>query len=159
MQLQLQVLDFNCNLQFSNFCFDRICINVLLKWWSMIPKRSPKYSIFHIFSLFSISFKNSSWNFNGDIFLLGVLSVDSGFGWVAYSDTVFFFCKYFISEVVKNFSLALQNSTIWFRKDLFWAGFIALFDPLIYWLAYLALHHQHLLMSSYSRLYLLNNKR
>ena len=126
----------------------------------MIPKISLKYSIFHIFSLFSISLKNSSCNFNGDVSLLGVLSVDSGFGWVAYSGIVFcFFCKYFISEVVKNFSFALQNSTIWFRKDFFLTGFIALFHPLIYWLAYLALHHQHLLMSNYSRLYLLNNNR
>lgn len=132
--------------------------------------------MFISFSSFSILFKSSLRNFNGDIILLVctcvVLGVSNTFRlgaglacqfrcWFRFWFSCFFRCLfltcifYLILKLLTIFSLALRINSMLFQKYIFSTGFNLYLIPWIYWL----ILHQHLLMSKCLRLYLLKTIR
>lgn len=132
--------------------------------------------MFISFSSFSILFKSSIRNFNGDIVLLVcacvVLGVSNTFRlgaglacqfrcWFRFWFSCFFRCLfltcifYLILKLLTIFSLALRINSMLLQKDIFSTGFNLYLNPWIYWL----ILHQHLLMSKFPRLYLLKTIR
>ena len=86
---------------------------------------------FILFSLFSLSFINSSVNCNGDI--LRLFSAGLGAGLVAGSSAgsglVFFTENISNLKLLWFFSIVLRNKPMLFRKGLISTGFIPLFKP------------------------------
>ena len=126
-----------------------------------------------IFSLFSISNKNYSRNFNKDIlcsvlafvpfFAFVVLDVGWGAGWNANSnDVVGILSKFFIGNILllkllRNASLALKNNPKLFKKS-FFGLFLFFYEIfLIQWQIYITCYQQ-LLMINFLPLYLLNKQ-